>query len=514
MAGSRNHAGRAYDPARVMRSLSRRLGIRARMAGSYVLVTMAAVLVVEAIAVAVVIPSLLTQADLSSRVQVTAEEAASPKGALFVQGSGPGSVAGAAGTLLGDPTISGGKPVFQGSAIDVPRLAGARSPGVLAPAEALIGLDGTVVTSSYPARFPAGAPADSVLPGGWRNASAGTASLAGTQVDWAVAPIVSGAAADLPKGKGAVIGWVYVDAPARFAPPLPIATLVSLLQAGAVVLAVTVPVGVLFGLLMTRGLIRRLHRLAAATHALASGELASRVEISGEDEVGRLERDLNTMAERLAASMAEQRDLGAHAARLAERSRISREVHDAISQDLFSMSALVAGLREALPADSALLPQVGALARTTGSMVQETRALLLELRPTALDERRGLAPALAELCSQVEARVGLKVGCDVEPVGVGPAEEHALFRVAQEALTNAARHSDAELVRVRLRAADGAGAELEVEDDGQGFDLARPGHGLGLRLMAERMTELGGTVRVDSEPGRGTRIVARVPGAA
>jgi signal transduction histidine kinase len=218
------------------------------------------------------------------------------------------------------------------------------------------------------------------------------------------------------------------------------------------------------------------------------------------------------MAGRLADSIAQQRALDERNARLAERSRISRELHDSISQDLFSMSALVAGLRKALPADSAVQPELETLGRTVGSTIREMRALLLELRPTALEEK-GLVPALADLCGAYEVRVGIQVGRELEAVRLDAAGEQAVFRIAQEGLSNAARHSEADRIDVRLRAA-GGGAELTVADNGRGFDRSAGTHGLGLRLMGERVRELGGSLSIDTAPGRGTEIRVVLPAAA
>jgi len=230
------------------------------------------------------------------------------------------------------------------------------------------------------------------------------------------------------------------------------------------------------------------------------------------DEISQLERHFNQMAERLEISIAEQRALAERNARLSERSRISRELHDSISQDLFSLSALAGGLTKALPPGSKVQPQLETLRATVGRMIQEMRALLLELRPTALDEK-GLLPALEDLCDAYEERVGVRVLSHLELVELDPAAEHAIFRVAQEGLANAARHSEAARITLRLHPSKG-GAELVVADDGRGFDSKLVGarHGLGLKLMAERVSELGGSVAIKSRPGRGTELRVSLPG--
>ncbi|TMC07365.1 MAG: sensor histidine kinase, partial [Chloroflexi bacterium] len=178
-------------------------------------------------------------------------------------------------------------------------------------------------------------------------------------------------------------------------------------------------------------------------------------------------------------------------------------------QDLFSISALAGGLRKALPAGAEVQPQLETLSRTVASTIQEMRALLLELRPTALEEK-GLVPALTDLCEAYEVRAGVYVRRELEPVPLDPAIEQAIFRIAQEGLSNAVRHSEADRIELRLRQS-GAAAELTVADNGRGFDSGTNPHGLGLRLMAERVRELGGSLAIDSGAGRGTRLRVLLP---
>ncbi len=224
-----------------------------------------------------------------------------------------------------------------------------------------------------------------------------------------------------------------------------------------------------------------------------------------------LERNFNEMASRLEAAMARERSLAEKSARLAERSRISRELHDSISQDLFSLSLLARGLEKALPPESPLRPEVQTLAETVQSTNREMRALLLELRPTTLDEK-GLVPALEELASNYSTRLGVKVDAELEPVSLAPAAEVAALRIAQEGLANAIKHAHATTIRLGMHRA-GEFAEISVTDDGDGF-VPNPngaGQGLGLRLMRERVDELDGTLTIESREGGGTTVSAKLP---
>jgi signal transduction histidine kinase len=330
---------------------------------------------------------------------------------------------------------------------------------------------------------------------------------------WAAAPVL-----DLGGlGKGTkpspvsdLLGVVYVQLPAtaRLAEePAWWEALGPQLRVGLLVLAGAVPVGLVFGLLSTRRLVGRLRRLAATTVAVADGDYRQRLPTSGGDEVAQLEGSVNRMAERLDAAMATQRQL----AGATERARIARELHDAISQDLFSLRLLAGGLRKALPAGSPLRPQVEAMEQTATQTMHEMQALLLELRPVALEDA-GLVAALEELCRAYRERLGVTVDTQLEAVVLAPPVEHAVLRVVQEALANAVKHARPTRIRLRLHHQDGQVA-VTVSDDGGGFDpsLAEQRHGLGLGLMRERVAELGGSFQLDSTPRNGTTVQVLLP---
>lgn len=288
-------------------------------------------------------------------------------------------------------------------------------------------------------------------------------------------------------------------------------TIPSLVLPGIVVLVLLIPVGALFGLLSTGRLIRRIRRLSDGTSAMAHGDLQVRIPVSSGDEVGRLEQAFNSMAERLDAAVAEQRAAAGAEARRAERGRIARELHDSISQDLFSVSLVAAGLRKALAPGSVLQEQAESMERSLARTMREMRALLLELRPIQLEDA-GLAAALEELCRAYETRLGIPVTARLDPVPLDAAAEHAVLRVVQEAVGNAIRHGEPSAIEVRLVAA-GDRVEVTVRDDGRGFDPAGTSgrHGMGLELMRERLREVGGAVQFDSAPGHGTTVRVTLP---
>ena len=201
-----------------------------------------------------------------------------------------------------------------------------------------------------------------------------------------------------------------------------------------------------------------------------------------------------------------------------ERRRIARELHDSISQALFSMSlqvrtASVALEREGIDTRSPLARAIGELGRLTRGALAEIRALIFELRPEGLREE-GLVAALRKHAAAVAARDGVPLEVDLpeEPLPLDPGVEEELYRVAQEAIHNAVRHSDATKVVLSGGLDPERGIWLEIVDDGRGFELNvdRPGH-LGLRTMAERAARAGGDLSSESSPGAGTRVRLSLP---
>jgi signal transduction histidine kinase len=201
-----------------------------------------------------------------------------------------------------------------------------------------------------------------------------------------------------------------------------------------------------------------------------------------------------------------------------ERRRIARELHDQTSQDL---AALMIGLDTCalgLATDKPELDQHLQMARSIAeTMLANTRRLINDLRPSLLDDL-GLAAAIAWYGEQRLERTGvaLEFQCDQMETRLPSYLETALFRITQEALTNVVRHAHASAVQVTLKVQDHA-VILTVRDDGRGFEepAATPTgterQGLGLLGMSERVSTLGGEMRVDSQPGRGTAITVTVP---
>jgi signal transduction histidine kinase len=312
-----------------------------------------------------------------------------------------------------------------------------------------------------------------------------------------------------------LVAYVYVQAPwspSGFVNPIrawdelgQLGETSPLLPASYALLFAIVPVGVVFGLLATRRLVRRVRRLEQATVAVADGDYTVALPVSGRDEVGRLEANFTTMTRQLGSALAAERQRATGDARLAERARIAREIHDAISQHLFGLRMIAAGMRRADPGDQ----HAQAIERISEEALRDMQALLIELRPGSLDGA-GLAPALQEICAAYRDRLGVTVDASLDDVTVPAPVEHALLRITQEACTNAVRHGNARRLAVSMTCQDGH-VELAVRDAGTGFDPAAPHAGSGLAHIRDRVAELGGTVDIDSTPGRGAALTVRVP---
>jgi len=198
---------------------------------------------------------------------------------------------------------------------------------------------------------------------------------------------------------------------------------------------------------------------------------------------------------------------------LEERQRLSRELHDSVTQSLYGISLYAEAAGRALTdGDSEpVATNLQEIRETTQEALGEMRLLLFELRPPLLQEQ-GLAAALRARLQAVETRAGLVTEFDCQDKErLPPAYEQELYRVAQEALNNVLKHAHAGRVCVRLAVANGH-ATPAVAADGVVFEPSLLGaHGFGLQGMRERAARLGGALNIEGSPGVGTRIQVEVP---
>jgi two-component system sensor histidine kinase UhpB len=277
-------------------------------------------------------------------------------------------------------------------------------------------------------------------------------------------------------------------------------------------LALTIVLVLLVNMMMLRRRFLPLERLIARIEAIdpsAPGELTLPSEAEGE-EVSRLAAAFSRMLGRIDD---ERRRSGRLVLRAQEeeRRRLARDLHDEVNQALTAILLRLEALSQAAP--PALDDELTELKRLVNQAMSELLQLARQLRPTALDDH-GLLPAMVSQVRRFAAQTGIKADLNAtgENMPLQPDEELAVYRIAQEALANIARHADASLVEVDLRSGDD-GLELKVRDDGRGFSPDYAGHkgGLGLGGMAERARLVGGELTIESRPGAGTELSLRVP---
>lgn len=197
-----------------------------------------------------------------------------------------------------------------------------------------------------------------------------------------------------------------------------------------------------------------------------------------------------------------------------ERRRISREIHDHFGQELTALSFGLRDLESDIPEGTPGRRRLRALKEAVDRLGRQAHELAFELRPAALDDL-GLKAALEGLIQRWSEDVGIPVGFHFASDGENRAAseaELALYRIIQEALTNIAKHASASSVSVIIEQGRSHLMAL-VEDNGRGFDAQTQGHGSGLGLlgMSERLSVVGGSLEVESRPGAGTTIRARIP---
>ena len=285
--------------------------------------------------------------------------------------------------------------------------------------------------------------------------------------------------------------------------------LLAIIAVGTLTLIVPAAIlGMIFGFLTAWGMTRRLQRLARAAQAWSRGDFSVAVKDRSQDEIGQLSRELNNMAAQLEGLIQARQEL----ATLETRNRFARDLHDSVKQQVFATSFQVAAARALMEEDTEAAEEHLAQAEELARQAQrELNVLIGELRPAAL-EGKGLSSALRDYAEDWSRRAEIPAEIHIRGEREAPLEvEHALFRVAQEALANVAKHSGAGSVEVDLIYTSDS-LTLRVTDDGRGFDPEKnPGEGFGLQSMHERLEKLGGRVEVESAPGKGTRVTCVCP---
>ncbi|MBO8164625.1 MAG: sensor histidine kinase [Brevibacillus sp.] len=282
-------------------------------------------------------------------------------------------------------------------------------------------------------------------------------------------------------------------------------------------------IGMVSGYVIGNLLKKRMNILRQAAMNLERGQLSYRVPELGDDELGEIGWQFNRLAARWEEQVASLQRLSNHnaalgeqvrqAAVLEERQRLARELHDAVSQQLFAIAMSMAAIKRMIDTNPLRAAQQIELVEEMAAAAQaEMRALLLHLRPATLQDK-SLREAVVELLEELKQKHPLDIAWEIEEMPELPSgiEDH-LFRILQEALSNSLRHARAKKIEVKLFVLNKEQVRLRIADDGVGFDPdGEKMTSYGLISMQERVTELGGTLDVYTAIGKGTQIEVIVP---
>lgn len=267
----------------------------------------------------------------------------------------------------------------------------------------------------------------------------------------------------------------------------------------------------------------RIDYLSVLITQYANGNYESRVFFTEKDELTRFGNELNDLGEKLKSqvkSLRRMADENSELARTAhtsavieERQRLARDLHDAISQQLFALSMMSeAALRQIDKSPSLAKEQMAEVAKASRQSQAEMRALLLHLRPVQLSGD-SLPQAIEKLISEIKQQNDLHVITSItKDLALSDAVEEHVFRIVQEAFSNIIRHAKAEEVKVEILVKS-TELFMYISDDGVGFDTETSGKktSYGLETMRERTEEIGGSFTIRSKVNEGTYIAIRIP---
>ena len=291
-------------------------------------------------------------------------------------------------------------------------------------------------------------------------------------------------------------------------------------QLGAWLAATSVVLLVSLGVLLVRirqWLLWPLLRVRLWASEIRQGDFSSRLQLSDAEAMRGLGEDINRLAEWLESLVYErEHELQAQRDRLEERAQLANELHDSLAQTLASLRFQVRVLDDTLRQDNELAVWQE-MERIQGSLDEanvELRELIAHFRAPV--SKHGLMPGIRKLLSRFRKETGTEAVLQNQApdVELGAEEENQVLRIVQEALTNARKHSQANMVRVLLSQDNAGRFRVIIEDDGIGFtpgteDLDTDRH-FGLAIMRERAEAVGAALGVESEPGEGTRVVVEL----
>lgn len=296
----------------------------------------------------------------------------------------------------------------------------------------------------------------------------------------------------------------------------------KVILAALIVFAVVLVLGVYLTFKDRRALRHRLDDISAFITVLSNGKLSDRINIADADELAAIERALNRLADRfekqvaflqkLADEKAELAEQAKNAATIEERQRLARDLHDAVSQQLFALNMLASAAKKAIEKNQEVAKrQIDEIADIALKAQGEMRALLLHLRPVHLSDDT-LQEGLEKLIDELSQKTNIRFETTIEAIdGLSKGVEDHLFRLAQEGLSNALRHSKATVIKLQLTDAHQT-VLLRVQDNGKGFNVTDDKKiSYGLKTMRERCEQLGGKLTITSREGEGTFVDVRIP---
>ncbi|WP_128894583.1 sensor histidine kinase [Longirhabdus pacifica] len=280
--------------------------------------------------------------------------------------------------------------------------------------------------------------------------------------------------------------------------------------------------GLILGYWQSYRIKSRLDKLSDALYYLEKGNFNREFPELGTDEIGKLTDQITKISDKWKEQVESLQRLSTNNAQLAEqarvtaimeeRQRLARELHDAVSQQLFAISMTATATSRTISKDvDRATAQVSLIEEMASVAQSEMRALLLHLRPVHL-EGKNLAEGLMELIKELKSKVPISIECEMDyAIQFSKGVENHLFRIVQEAFSNTLRHSKADKMEVRLYPRDDV-VRLLIMDNGIGFQLDDEKVGsYGISSMKERVNEIGGHFEIITAVGKGTKIDIRIP---
>ncbi|MBV9713257.1 MAG: hypothetical protein JO011_20330 [Ktedonobacteraceae bacterium] len=262
-------------------------------------------------------------------------------------------------------------------------------------------------------------------------------------------------------------------------------------------------VSTIFGFFTARGFTSRFSKLSEVINQWSQGNFTAAIKDTNVDEISYMSLQLNGMVGQLQQFFQAQQQL----AMLEERNRLARELHDSVKQQVFALSLQISTAKELVDINAnAAKKRLELIEQQVQQTQQELTTMIHAMRPAVL-ESKGLAQALQEYAKDWAQQRSIQLAIQIETIqGIPPLIEDTYYRIAQEALSNVARHSEATHAQVSLRCVQKQ-LVMTIVDNGKGFAVdAKRGKSVGLLSMQERIEAVNGHMNIESSPGNGTTI--------